>query len=88
MPAWFKPKRYGYGATPIAWQGWAIVVAFLAAVLALAWTLIGFDRANPPDESTLVLFFTSVAILAAAVWIISKRTTDGEWRWRWGEDNR
>lgn len=88
MPAWFKPKRYGYGATPIAWQGWAIVVAFLAVVLALAWTLIGFDRANPPDESTLVLFFTSVAILAAAVWIISKRTTDGEWRWRWGEDNR
>lgn len=88
MPAWFKPKRYGYGATPTTWQGWVIVAAFLAGVFALAWTLIGFDRANPPDESTLVFFFISVAILLAAVWIISKRTTDGEWRWRWGDENR
>lgn len=87
MPAWFKPKRYGYGATPTTWQGWAIVGAFLATVLMPAWTLIGFDRARPPEEPALVIFLITVAILAAAVWIISKRTTDGEWRWRWGEDN-
>jgi hypothetical protein len=86
-PVWFKPKRYGYGATPIAWQGWALVLAFAAAVFGLVWGLIGFDQANQPGGSTYLLFFVCVAILIAALWIISKRTTDGEWRWRWGQDN-
>jgi hypothetical protein len=30
---WFKPKRYGYGATPATWEGWAftgLVVAIIA----------------------------------------------------------
>ena len=45
-PVWFKPKRYGYGATPITWQGWALVIGFAAAVFGLVWGLIGFDRAN------------------------------------------
>ena len=22
---WFRPKRYGYGATPVTWQGWVLV---------------------------------------------------------------
>ena len=44
MARWFKPKTYGYGATPVTWQGWAIVAGFVAAVVLLAWGLIGFDR--------------------------------------------
>jgi len=87
MPVWFKPKRYGYGATPTNWQGWVIVAAFVAAVAGSAWTLIGFDNANPPDERAVIIFLTIVAILAAALWIISKSTTGGEWRWRWGKDS-
>jgi hypothetical protein len=27
---WFKPKRYGYGATPVTWQGWAVTRMALA----------------------------------------------------------
>jgi hypothetical protein len=30
---WFRPKRDGYGATPVTWQGWG---GTLAIVLALA----------------------------------------------------
>ena len=26
MSYWFRPKRYGYGATPITWQGWLLTV--------------------------------------------------------------
>ena len=31
---WFAQKRYGYGAgLPIAWQGWAVLGAWLLALL-------------------------------------------------------
>ena len=32
---WFKPKRYGYGATPMTWQGWAVTIAAVIVVVAV-----------------------------------------------------
>ena len=88
MARWFKPKTYGYGATPVTWQGWAIVAGFVAAVVLLAWGLIGFDRSESPGVFNLIMFFTFALLLVVAVWIVSKRNTDGEWRWRWGKNNQ
>ena len=32
--AWFGPKRYtGWGWTPVSWEGWAAIGAFLALLL-------------------------------------------------------
>ncbi len=33
---WFGPKRIGWGLRPQSWQGWAITVAVVLAVIALA----------------------------------------------------
>jgi hypothetical protein len=78
---WFKPKRYGYGATPVTWQGWAVtlgtVLAMVAVSLCLRLTAKGLW-----SLAALVLF--DVAAIAALV-IISYRKTDGGWRWRWGD---
>ena len=30
---WFSPKRFGLGATPVTWQGWALTLGFCAALL-------------------------------------------------------
>jgi len=87
MAKWFIPKRYGYGATPVTWQGWAVVGGFAAAVLLLVWRLIGFERSEAPGAFNLIMFFTFLAVLIAALWIVSKRNTDGEWRWRWGKNS-
>jgi hypothetical protein len=32
---WFKPREHGWGWTPSAWQGWAILVIPLFVILAL-----------------------------------------------------
>jgi hypothetical protein len=85
MAAWFKPRRYGYGATPIAWQGWALTFGFLVAVVIWAWLCLGHTDAEL-SAWNFVAFFAGEAILVAALWIVSIRTTDGEWRWRWGEE--
>ena len=33
---WFRPKRYGYGATPVTWQGWAVTIATVAAMVGVS----------------------------------------------------
>ena len=75
--AWFVPKRYGYGANPVTWQGWAITVAFIALAL---WVIIYF--AGRPDIEIAILVPATIALL-----VVTAKKTRGGWRWRWGEDS-
>jgi len=77
-PEWFAAKRYGYGASlPISWQGWVVMIAFLAVAFASAY----FFALRP-----LILFAILVPAIVALL-VITARTTRGGWRWRWGEDD-
>jgi hypothetical protein len=74
-PEWFAAKSYGLGAgLPISWQGWAILIGFIAIVGLAAW-LFGED-----DPRALAIVIPAIAVLL----IITARTTRGGWRWRWG----
>jgi hypothetical protein len=76
-PEWFAPKRYGYGATPISWQGWALTLGFVAIMILIAITF----AARPVQ-------LIAVAVpLTVAFMVICARTTRGGWRWRWGDDD-
>jgi peptidoglycan biosynthesis protein MviN/MurJ (putative lipid II flippase) len=81
---WFKPKRYGYGATPTTWQGWAVSAAG-AAVIIVA-TIVMTSMKNPNSPSVWLSYVLVVG--SAVVWlvIVSYRKTEGEWRWRWGNE--
>ncbi|GGA81680.1 hypothetical protein GCM10011491_06250 [Brucella endophytica] len=73
---WFRPKRFGYGATPTNWKGWAFIGAFVAVnVLAIA-ALIAL-------EGPVWLVVPITLALTAAIIPFTKAKTDGEWRWRW-----
>ena len=74
-PEWFAPKRYGYGATPVTWQGWALTLGFVLVMIALAVALSGHP----------VQVIAAVVPLAVAFTVICAPTTRGGWRWRWGE---
>jgi len=81
---WFKPKRYGYGATPVTWQGWAITIVSALVIVAAA-----LGARTTAVESLWALTAALLAIEAIAIatlFIVSRRKTDGEWRWRWGGD--
>jgi hypothetical protein len=40
-PEWFAPKRSGFGTGwPIAWQGWALTLAFVAIMVPVTFTFI------------------------------------------------
>ena len=78
---WFKPKRYGYGATPVTWQGWVMTLGIAGAMAAIVLLM---ERA----DGLAVRIGMVVAVLAAfvALLIVARRKTEGEWRWRWGDD--
>ncbi len=82
---WFRPKRYGYGATPITWEGWAVVLGFAAL---MAVSVIVMNRvAGVASPAGWLIWAAFVA--AGVLWLVqfSRRRTDGEWRWRWGRED-
>ena len=79
---WFRPKRYGYGATPISWQGWAVTLGTVAVVVAAVLFLRKSTALDPEFWIAVIVVFATIAALVT----ISRAKTDGEWRWRWGDD--
>lgn len=76
---WFAPKRFGYGAgMPIAWQGWALILGFSAALLAAGALL----AARHP-----IVFVVVAIALTIPLTIISAQHTRGGWKWRWGGED-
>ena len=76
---WFRPKTYGYGVTPVTWEGWAVVVAYVAVVLA---GVLGIAQ-----RDTGTAWLSAIAVIAVATGamvFVGRQKTDGDWRWRWG----
>jgi hypothetical protein len=71
---WFWAKRFGYGAgMPVVWQGWALLVGTVGALVGARHWLHGAVGAA-----------AWVGILAVMVVSAALHTEGGPWRWRWG----
>ncbi|MFH1275947.1 MAG: hypothetical protein ABIH82_02455 [Candidatus Woesearchaeota archaeon] len=73
---WFKPKSFGYGATPCTWEGWLIVVLFVLYIFSLAYFFI-------PNNMSYYYWYFGIGIVILI--IISKKKTAGDWKWKWNE---
>jgi hypothetical protein len=78
---WFKPKRYGYGATPVTWQGWALTLGTVLVMVSV-WLCL---RPSERQYWALILMLAFDAAALLTLLVVSRRKTDGEWRWRWGK---
>lgn len=75
---WFKAKIYGWGWTPVTWQGWAVTLGYVVLVLLLALTI---DERSPTKEVAF-MFIIPVAILTASLLrICYAKGEKPEWRW-------
>lgn len=78
---WFRQKSHGYGAgLPIAWQGWVLMLSYVAAVLGLA--LLARDASGARVAGVIAL----IVLVSAIFVLIVKARTEGGWKWRWGGD--
>lgn len=71
---WFKPKAFGYGATPVTWQGWAVMALYVALVLAIVHFAV-------PNHIPFLCLLAPVTL--ALLWVTWVKT-EGGMRWRWG----
>ena len=78
---WFQQKRFGYGATPCTWEGWALTV--LSSLLAVGVVLIGPGIRDNLQRSLFVTL--GLVLVLGPFTYIAWRKTEGGWRWRSGE---
>ena len=75
---WFKQKRFGTGATPSTWEGWALSVLSLS--LCAGIVLAGPGIRDNLQRSLFVVL--GLALVIGATSLIAWRKTEGGWRWR------
>jgi len=77
---WFKQKRFGWGWTPVKWQGWLVIVAYVALLVASTKTI---DESAPKDAIPYT-FLAIVILLTAALFIVAyKKGEKPKWNWGW-----
>jgi hypothetical protein len=74
---WFPAKRYGWGwGMPTTWQGWIVLLAYVAVLVTLVLIF-------PPGDRALPLFAgvgVATLVLIAICWAKGEPP-----RWRWGK---
>jgi hypothetical protein len=76
---WFKRKIFGWGWTPVTWQGWSITAGYLALVIAFALTI---DETSPVRE-VMFTFVLPVTLLTITFLRIAYKTGEKP-KWQWG----
>lgn len=76
---WFKSKNYGYGWFPSTWQGWTVLVVFLAIVIFGTLLIFGGE----PETTNEVILFTVWVLFSAAVLVLISYKKGEKPSWRW-----
>ncbi len=75
---WFKRKRYGWGWTPSAWQGWLVTLVYVVILVALSLVV---DENSSPRDIILTFAFPLVLVTLAFVQIAYKKGEKPRWQW-------
>lgn len=78
---WFKRRRYGYGWTPVTWQGWvAVVFALTVTTISSIYIVEG----SPDGLTKKTLIYMALPVVAIAILLIASVIKGPKPKWRWG----
>ncbi len=80
---WFKAKLYGWGWTPARWQGWLVILAYIAIILTLVLNIEEDIPGNPDSGSNFLVFGLPIILLTALLIFICYKKGEKP-RWQWG----
>lgn len=69
---WFKRKLYGWGWTPITWEGWAVIIIWVV------FFLFVIKRMNQASVNNIIVVFVMTALL---IFICYKKGEKPRWQW-------
>ncbi len=77
---WFRRKTYGWGWTPVTWQGWLVLLVYAAGNIFMFRMV---DLRSHSGSDTLIgfapLFLLSTAVLCVICYFTGERP-----KWQWG----
>lgn len=80
---WFKQKRFGWGWTPVKWQGWLVIGIYVALLVAATKTI---DESAP--DAVPATFLALVFLLTVALFVVAhKKGEKPKWNWVWPKDD-
>lgn len=77
---WFKRKLYGWGWTPVTWQGWFVI---LGGIILIVWNFFRLDGVSHSVSDTLRPFFVQTFFIVGVLIFISYKKGEKP-RWQWG----
>jgi hypothetical protein len=80
---WFRPRCYGYRATPATWEGWTVTLIVPGIVIG---SIVGMDLRVDRSDFTVWMIWALV-IASITFWFVctARERNDSEWRWCWGD---
>jgi len=75
---WFKRKWYGWGWTPVTWQGWLVTLVYICLVILCALTI---NENSPAKEIAFTFLLPVVLLTAAFIRIAYKKGESPKWQW-------
>ena len=80
---WFRPKSFGYGATPVTWEGWLLTLGSMVVTgAAILVAILAEVHTWPNRHISQVICLIVVAVTQFATIIVSRLKTSEDWRWR------
>ncbi len=79
---WFKAKLYGWGWTPATWQGWLVILVYIALISILVFMRENSILGNPDSGSNfLTLAMPIIVLTILLITICYKKGEKPQWRW-------
>jgi hypothetical protein len=75
---WFKKKLYGWGWTPVRWQGWVTIIIYLFLVTAFSLTV---DESSEPQEVFFTFILPLLLLTSTLLRICYKKGEKPSWQW-------
>jgi hypothetical protein len=75
---WFKRKLYGWGWTPVKWQGWLATAVYLALVVLFASTL---DKQASANDVSFTFALPLILLTVAFITLAYKKGQKPKWQW-------
>ena len=86
---WFKKKMYGWGWTPVKWQGWCVIVLYIVLILGLVLFREKDISGNPDSGSNVLTLALPIIVLTVLLVIIAyKKGEKPSWRWGRKDDKK
>jgi hypothetical protein len=76
---WFKAKRFGWGWTPVSWQGWVLTLIYVLGIVNFA-----MQADTAPTGSAFFTSFAPKFILLSVPFIAICWMKGERPHWRWG----